>query len=102
MKGKRTPLHKSPFIDKLFTLGISYACRLFKAKTHVLEMFSSGRFNFSQLKKDKYVPKNYTTLIPLESITIDSRPLIEREYPDSKKQTSVNFRKKTLSLQNAK
>lgn len=40
LKGKRAPRQPSPIVDRLFTFGINYACRLFKAQTQILEMIS--------------------------------------------------------------
>ncbi len=36
MKEKQKPLYSHPIIQNLFNLTISYACRLFKAKTKIL------------------------------------------------------------------
>lgn len=40
MRAKKGTPQTHPLIDQLFNLSISYACRLFKAKTKVLEMLS--------------------------------------------------------------
>lgn len=65
MKGKRTAANSSPLIDRLFSLSISYACRLFKAKNQILEMLSSGKFQFSDLNHKKETQTGpFTTIIP--------------------------------------
>lgn len=78
MKGKKTPQISHPIIDQLFNLNISYACRLFKAKTRVLEILSSGKYNETKLFKRKSrnyeasTPKRLSTEIPKEELrTID-------------------------------
>lgn len=40
MRAKKAAQQTHPLIDQLFNLSISYACRLFKAKTKVLEMIT--------------------------------------------------------------
>jgi hypothetical protein len=112
LKGKRAPRSPSPIVDRLFTFGINYACRLFKAQTQILEMLSGKLVHLNEDKEkekdnkerenrntkereDKETPTpNYSTVVPPETTP-------EAESPAFKK-TSGNFRKRNLSLNNAK
>ena len=56
MKEKQQPKKSSPLIDQLFTLSLSYACRLFKTKNQVLDVLSHGK-TIKPLIEDKYNTK---------------------------------------------
>lgn len=56
MRGKEQPKKSSPLIDKLFTLSVSYACRLFKAKNQVLDVLSHSK-TIKPLINEKYNTK---------------------------------------------
>jgi hypothetical protein len=92
MRAKKAAPQAHPLIDQLFNLSISYACRLFKAKTKILEMLSEGRFNetksFKRRSKSYGQRKEQTSTI---------------EPPHSRRGTSSNFNiRRKLSLNKAK
>lgn len=104
MKGKKAPQISHPIIDQLFNLNISYACRLFKAKTRVLEILSSGKYNETKLFKRK--SRNYEASSPKRLSTEmpgkEELRTIDRDE-DRKRESSSNFKvRKVLSLQKAK
>jgi len=91
-------------VDKLFNLNISYACRLFKVRAKVLDILSSGVF--IRQRKSRFNKEENT--MPLTSFFSIADPIFSERVKNAdnnlemKKKTSLNFRKKTLSLQNVK
>jgi hypothetical protein len=101
-RGKHSVARSHQLVDKLFNLNISYACRLLKVRTKVLDILSCGVFvrqRKSRFHDDFATPVN--PYLSIESILSERSKHLE-DGPDLRKKTSVNFRTKTMSLQSAK
>lgn len=91
-------------MDKLFNLNISYACRLYKVRTKLLDIMTAGAIG--GLSNDHLhtagVNFSSTRLFSVGDPVVSSRGKIVEDANDMRKKTSLNFRKKTMSLQSAK
>jgi hypothetical protein len=96
MRGKKHPNKANPLIDQLFTLSLSYACRLFKTKNQVLDVLSRNN-TIKPIIDNKYKSKMTESVqIPKNFRTRNNED--ETEGNSDKRRSSFNFRRKNLSL----
>jgi hypothetical protein len=56
LKNKKEPLKSSPVVDQLFTLSLSYACRLFKAKNQLIDVLTHKKIERSKTEEHYQTP----------------------------------------------